>query len=188
MNEEALRTALAARRECGGPGFDPVRLRFIEALLQGAGRHQGLARQLLHDKARRLLAVDEAAAGKGPEAAAGAADPTPGPGPLAALLGQLARHADATAPGELRAAREFRATWARLSANQRLTQSQAQVPENAGPLNSQHLVHRALTLMRDLSPEYLNRFIAQVDALLWLEQAIESAPPRLRDKRPAGRT
>ena len=47
----------------------------------------------------------------------------------------------------------------------------AKVPENAGPLNSQHLVHRSLTLMRDLSPEYLNRFMSYVDALSWLDQA-----------------
>jgi Protein of unknown function (DUF2894) len=65
----------------------------------------------------------------------------------------------------------FRSTWSKLSADRRLTQSLAKVPENAGPLNSQHLVHRSLTLMRDLSPEYLNRFMSYVDALSWLDQA-----------------
>jgi hypothetical protein len=39
-------------------------------------------------------------------------------------------------------------------------------------------VHRALTLMRDTSPEYLQHFMAQVDALMWLEQAqAQPAPP-----------
>ncbi|WP_374594505.1 DUF2894 domain-containing protein [Aquabacterium sp.] len=69
----------------------------------------------------------------------------------------------------------FRRTWARLSVEQRLTQSQSTLPENAGPLHSHHLVHRALTLMRELSPEYLEQFMTHVDALLWVEQAQQAA-------------
>ncbi len=69
----------------------------------------------------------------------------------------------------------FKRTWSRLSADQRLAQSRASLPENAGPLNSHHLVHRSLTLMRELSPDYLERFVGYVDALQWLEQANESA-------------
>lgn len=121
-------------------------------------------------------------------------------GPLAELVDQLARHApphrsapvappaprappvsgkpgaarepapSAVAPSELKTLQYFRRTWSRLSADQRLNQSLAQVPENAGPLNSQHLVHRALSLMRDVSPEYLARFVTYVDALMWLDQ------------------
>jgi len=70
----------------------------------------------------------------------------------------------------------FRATWDRLSAAQRLTQSLAKVPDNAGPLNSLQLVHRSLALMSELSPEYLHRFLAHVDALLWLEAASGDSP------------
>jgi hypothetical protein len=108
-------------------------------------------------------------------------------GPLAELLDHLAAHTPAlvgerAAAGdgvdiaghpvtELKTLRYFRSTWTRLSAQQRLTQSLAQVPANAGPLNSHHLVHRALTLMRDASPQYLDRFISYVDALLWLDRA-----------------
>ena len=69
----------------------------------------------------------------------------------------------------------FQRTWSRLSADQRLAQSRASLPENAGPLNSHHLVHRALTLMRALSPEYLECFVGYVDALQWLERANEAA-------------
>jgi hypothetical protein len=72
---------------------------------------------------------------------------------------------------ELKTLSYFRSTWSRLSADRRLTQTLAAVPENAGPLNSHHLVHRALMLMRELSPEYLHRFMAHVDALLWLDRA-----------------
>lgn len=68
----------------------------------------------------------------------------------------------------------FKRTWSRLSADRRLAQSRATLPENAGPLNSHHLVHRSLTLMRELSPEYLECFVAYVDALQWLEQANEA--------------
>lgn len=76
----------------------------------------------------------------------------------------------ASAPPELKALSYFRSTWSRLSTEQRLAQSAAKLPENAGPLNSQHLVHQSLVLMRDLSPGYLERFIAHVDALMWLDQ------------------
>ena len=45
-----------------------------------------------------------------------------------------------------------------------------QAPADAGPLNSGVLVHRALGLMRSLSPGYLQHFLAYVDALSWLQQ------------------
>ena len=55
--------------------------------------------------------------------------------------------------------------------DQRLTQALAQVPDNAGPLNTQRLLNQALQLMRDASPQYLQQFMAHVEALLWLDQA-----------------
>ncbi len=67
------------------------------------------------------------------------------------------------------------------------------MPENAGPLNSHHLVHRSLLLMRDLSPEYLNRFMTYVDTLLWVDQlngAGAAAPvntPRAETSKKTGR-
>jgi hypothetical protein len=79
----------------------------------------------------------------------------------------VARHA---APGDAQMLQFFRRTWSRLSAEQRLAQSQSTLPENAGPLHSHQLVHRSLTLMRELSPAYFEHFIAHVDALLWIEQ------------------
>jgi hypothetical protein len=117
---------------------------------------------------------------------------------LTELLAHIARQTapaidTATASGgtpqrasDLKSLRYFRSTWSRLSADRRLNQSQAKVPENAGPLNSQHLVHRAITLMRDASPDYLNRLMAYVDTLSWIEQANASAPPPAAT-RPEGR-
>ena len=72
---------------------------------------------------------------------------------------------------ELKAATRFRKTWARLGAEKRLRESLAQAPGNAGPLNSHGLVLRALQRMQAVSPDYLSRWVAQVDALLWIEQA-----------------
>ena len=78
--------------------------------------------------------------------------------------------AQAAAPRELASVQRFRGTWSRLSADERLRQTLAQVPPQAGPLNSLHLLHRALVGMQDIAPDYLQHFVAHVDALLWLEQ------------------
>jgi len=119
------------------------------------------------------------------------------PGPLAALVAYIAQEKPEAArmlsmpePGAMPGRdvqaddptmlQYFRRTWTRLSADQRLAQSQSSLPENAGPLNSQHLVHRSLAQMRELSPAYFDRFIAHVDALLWMERAQEQAVKEAR--------
>jgi len=68
----------------------------------------------------------------------------------------------------------FRRTWSRLNADQRLAQSRAGLPANAGPLNSHHLVHKALVTLHELSPAYLEHFVVHVDDLLWIEAAAAS--------------
>ncbi|KWT98757.1 MULTISPECIES: DUF2894 domain-containing protein [unclassified Variovorax] len=177
---------LDAWRERGEHRLDPVRFRFIEALARRASAHHGEARRILDDKLLQLLAaygedVEQVRGAPGPSATAKQQD-RPDPGPLAGLLDHIARHAVepaagdpaaglSAAPRDLKTLGYFRSTWSRLSADRRLTQSLAAVPENAGPLNSHQLVHRALTLMRELSPEYLHRFMSHVDALLWLDRA-----------------
>lgn len=82
-----------------------------------------------------------------------------------------------SAPAELKALSYFRSTWSRLSLERQLSDAFAQAPENAGPLNSHHLVLQALGQMREISPEYLRQFMSYVDALLWLEQADGSRNP-----------
>lgn len=115
----------------------------------------------------------------------------PARGPLAALLDYIGsrERLTASAPDETRAAPAsptasgrvalraepelldyFRETWSKLSADSQLRASLEQVPKNAGPLNSSSLVHRSLSLMRELSPEYLRQFLSYVDALSWLQQ------------------
>ena len=87
---------------------------------------------------------------------------------------------------ELTTLRKYRGVWSRLSAEQRLRQTLAQVPAQAGPLNSHHLVHRALATMQEVSPAYLQRFVSHVDALLSLEQQ-QAPPPRPSSSRAQGR-
>lgn len=55
-----------------------------------------------------------------------------------------------------------------------MTQALAQVPENAGPLNSHLLALQSLKQMRDIAPDYLKRFMSYVDTLFWLDQAESS--------------
>lgn len=95
------------------------------------------------------------------------AQPAPGPGD-----GHLDGHVGSRP--ELKSVQQFRKTWSRLSAEKQVTQALGQAPQNAGPMNSHLLVLRSLALMRDLSPDYLNRFVSYVDTLLCLEQGDEA--------------
>ncbi|QHE77404.1 DUF2894 domain-containing protein [Hydrogenophaga sp. PBL-H3] len=98
-------------------------------------------------------------------------------------LGQLNQTlASAQAGPDLKSAQRFRETWSRICAEEEVTQAVERGPENAGPLNSHMLVLRTLGLMRDLSPDYLRRFMSHADTLLWLDQA------HGRLKEPAGKT
>lgn len=97
-------------------------------------------------------------------------------------------------PASLKSVSAFKLTWTRLRADQRLREALAQVPAMAGPLNSSHLVNRALQTMRDVSPEYLEAFMSHIDTLLWLEQASGAgditparATPTETRRRPAAR-
>lgn len=192
---------MEAWRKRGDDRFDPVRFRFIEAMFNRAATHQGEARRILDDRVAKLLAAYggdlEKARSESGNAAARKDKTAPARGPLAELVDHIARHApphgDALhgipASPELKTLSYFRGTWSKLSAERRLTHSLAKVPDNAGPLNSHHLVHRSLTLMRDLSPEYLNRFMSYVDALSWLDQATSGGAdaPRAENQRKTAR-
>jgi len=153
---------------------EQVRLLVIEALARRAAAHQGEVRRILDDK---LAALEAQAPARGTDAGmAPAAGPQGQAGPLAQLVAYVAQQRGpaaslpSAASGELETLRYLRSTWSRLSADKRLTQSLAKVPDKAGPLNSHQLVHRALQAMRDASPEYFHHFVSYVDALMSLEQ------------------
>ena len=73
--------------------------------------------------------------------------------------------------GELDAIHYFRESLVKRNADKLVTQAIKEIPEGAGPLNPQKLIVQSLSSMRDLSPHYLNRFVAYIDTLLWLEKA-----------------
>ena len=109
---------------------------------------------------------------------------------LADLTRHIAQHSPENVEGgqerdsgslaELKTIRYFRNTWSKLSVDRQVAQAIEQAPENAGSLNSHMLVLRSLALMRDISPDYLNRFMSYVDTLLWLDQADNKNKPMLK--------
>jgi hypothetical protein len=156
-----------------------VHLSRMAALQRRAAQHSGATRQLLEQRLEHLRR-------SGAEAAQGAqarehSPPAPADGvsPLAALLAHIGRH---TPPAsELKAVRDYRGTWVRLGVQQCLTQTLAKVPDNAGPLNTQRLMHEALTLMGDTSPAYLQHFMVYMEALLTLDQLSPATPAVRKD-------
>lgn len=77
---------------------------------------------------------------------------------------------------ELASARRFRRAWAATRAQDQVDSAVARRPAQAGPLNSHALVLESLALMRELSPDYLRHFMAQVETLLWLDRARTAYP------------
>lgn len=205
---DATLATLQAWRERGDDRLDPVGFHFIEALARRAASHAGAARARLDERLAQLLqayaarvAAADAAAEKLDDAATPDANPasvTAAPkstrGPLAELAAYLAYPG---APGEdpdaiaAQARRDaypdmpvldgLREIWSGLSADRQVRQSQEQVHKNAGPLNSNQLVHRALSLMRELSPGYLQQFVTYTEALAWMEQVTAAAAPPAKE-------
>ena len=105
-------------------------------------------------------------------------------GAVAALGALQAPHgprpAPPTTPQPLKAVAAYKGTWSRLRAEQRLRLALAQVPAQAGPLNSSHVVHRALKALHGLSPAYLEACMLHIDTLLWLDQASGGGGPTPR--------
>ncbi|WP_316154830.1 DUF2894 domain-containing protein [Cupriavidus sp. BIC8F] len=195
-----IRAQLDAWQASGADQADPVRFRLMEALARRSAGHSGAARGLLDERLRGLAAAYAAIVqrytGNDSDIADDGAPSTPTSGPTASALGALvhditarARPAAAVASNDARSpapvpahapqsdaplvdalADYFRETWARVSVEQHFRLSLERVPENAGPLNTDHLVHRSLSLMRETSPEYLRHFLSYVEGMSWLEQ------------------
>lgn len=177
---------------------DALRAAVADALQRRATAHEGEARQNIEKRVQRWQG--EGPAGTKPPADAAA--PRPALAGLSALVDRLGRVTAtpvqaaapappatpapraiaprATTPAPLKSVTAFQHTWSRLRAEQRLRQALAQVPAQAGPLNSSHLVHQVLREMHRLSPAYLDAFMAHVDTLLRLEQDSGGAPRPLR--------
>jgi len=171
-----VRATLNAWREQNADRLNPMRFHFIEALERRAAGHGGEARRILDDRLSELLeayADDLEVAASSVDAVDSAATPCTSVG--RALGGLIDHISNQTVPSPstyptMEALDEFRKIWSELRTDSQVRQSLEQVPANAGPLNSGNLVHRSLTLMRELSPGYLQQFLSYVDTLSWMEQ------------------
>lgn len=196
---------LEALREGGVAARDPVQAARLEALARRAASQPESVRRWLESRLRPVDAMRPVSAESHAEDLPSAANP-PAASPLGDLLAYISEHAHAPlavsrppqqaasleqplpavarppslarerkAP-ELKSVAWFQETWSKLSAEQQLTQTLAQAPENAGPMNSQHLVLRSLQRLREIAPEYLQGFMSYVDSLVWLDHAAPAKP------------
>jgi len=199
-----IQHTLDAWREQGQDRRDPVRFQLIQTMAtRAASISESTAKRALNRRLDQLVqqyqalldtmsASAVAAPPKGPHESAltpllaGLTTRTPAESTdtLASNLGNLRERYP-----ELPVLDEFRAVWSRVSVNRQVRQSEEQVHQNAGPLNSNHLVHRTLAFMRDVSPGYLHQFLSYMDTLAWVEQLqIDNAPPAKETKRAASKT
>ena len=195
----ALLQQLDALRAAGAAEQQPVRWHYVQALARRAEAQPDAVRQRLHARLHRLLHELEQTLQQTPVQPAPPSAPTVDAqhaSPLAELTRYLQQHSQAAhdtahpssiataapapsaqaqptpaARSELKSVQNDRRTWSRLSAERQLNRALDQAPSNAGPINSHMVVLRSLSLMRDIAPDYLNRFVSYVDTLLWLEQA-----------------
>jgi len=177
MSHEAARTrsVLEACLEHGTDRVNAVRFQRIIALERRAATQEGEVRRLLDERLAQLVnacAEDLGTTITPPDTRPRSA--------LAELIGHIASRAaqdsepasDAAAlavPSDTSIFADIRQVCAEVRTESQLRQALADAPADAGPLNSAILVHRALTRMRDLSPDYLEHFVAYVDALSALE-------------------
>jgi hypothetical protein len=173
--EGAKTTEMAALAE-EATQLDPVGWHHIQVLAERTRTQTGLAQVLLQAKLNSALAQLQA------RLAAQKKQLTPPthhtPSPLSTLLRDMAapsaeRPLSASGHGPMDNPRvaQFRQQLGKISVQKQVTQAIAQAPQNAGPINSHMLVLRSLGLMRDLSPDYLNRFMGYVDTLFFLDSA-----------------
>lgn len=198
----SIQAQLDALRASGAAERDPVRFAYLEALSRRAATQPEAIRQSLNTK---ISAAASELASR-PEPTPTEIAPTSTASPLAELLTYISQQAHdqpnvmqlanevstvnrknhpksktasaahRTLGPELKSVAIFRNEWSKLSTEQQLTQTLAQAPENAGPMNSQHLVLRSLERMRDIAPDYLQGFMSYIDTLIWLDHADPTKP------------
>lgn len=198
MSEQVDELTLQALRAEGAQHHNPARFRYLEVLEQRLPGQPAAVQQILALRLQQAVA-SYALLARSAAPAAGAPPAAAGQSPLAQLNRDLQvrasaeSHATAGDPlpasdglhlPDMKSVRQFSEVWSKISAEQQVVQALHRGPENAGPLNSHKLMLRSLSLMRSLSPDYLRRFISQMDALLWLDQvgtrqpAQATRPPR----------
>ena len=174
---------LDAWREQGADRLNPLDFHYLQALQRRIATHDGDARQVLEEKLSTHIADYAAELERTASRTAGSRSVI-SPTALAALGQELDLRATArnmrtststsTEPSqalaEMAVLHDLRKLWSRVHTRSQVRRSLQPSPENTGPLNSSHLVHRSLTLIRETSPGYLQHFLSYVDALSWLQQ------------------
>lgn len=74
------------------------------------------------------------------------------------------------APEELQSMKAFRESMKYFNIDKVIERAINDLPANPGPHNPHMLAIKSLTQMRELSPQYLRRFAAYIETLLWLEK------------------
>lgn len=176
---------LESLRAEGADRHDPVGYRYLETMAARLLTQPPAVQEVLARRLQQAIAVYADKARAASAQVAGDFKPQT-PSPLAQLNSELAARAQAEADrvrmeggisaSEMKSVRQFSEVWSRISAEQQVEKALDRGPENAGPLNPHKLMLRSLSLMRSLSPDYLRRFLSQMDSLVWLEQA--NARPR----------
>ena len=184
----SVHARLDAWREQGADCIAPSRFALMHALAQRALQHDGLLRQRLElrlqelaDAYANLLAHPSAAKTHSGVAASAFTplleqlanaprldvSPQPVRTPKTSEAGEPAPVTESSAMPLLD---EFQQLWSRIRIDGLLRQCLDGLPEDAGPLHSSVLSYRAMALMREVCPDYLQHFVAYTDVLTWLEQ------------------
>ncbi|MEY2859573.1 MAG: hypothetical protein RL392_31 [Pseudomonadota bacterium] len=189
--------AIQALRQSDAHLLDPVSFHNLEALYRRASAYEGSVRRILDTKILQLAHAFAARAAHTRPPGTGVAVDKVKPVPnetLKDLVHHLSHNDEPdrlqtiggvgpSAPTELKAVAYFRNTWSKLSVNQRIKAALDNAPQNAGPINSHAVALRSLELMRDISPDYLNRFMTHIDTLMLLDLAgKESKHPRTNSR------
>jgi len=181
-------TLMQRLRDANAPRLDSVGWHYIETLAQRSRAQTGPAQILLQNKLLHALQVFEQRMAQTTETHQSTPLPSSqtAPSVLALLLREMAPPAlaalEATSSSRLGLqpesprVRQFRKQLRQISVHKQVSKAIAQAPHNAGPINSHMLVLRALGLMRDISPDYLNRFMTHLDTLLCLQAAEQTRP------------
>lgn len=176
---------LLALREANAHTQDPVGWHYLQTLASRTAAQSGAAQDLLQKKLHQALDSFEARLQNVSPLTRFEQPPT---SPLALLLQDMQAevHRHSSGAGRMAATSgpiasdpkrenprllQFRRQLHSMSVQKQVRQAVAQAPQNAGPINSHMLMLRALVLLRDISPAYLDRFMAHVDTLLRLEDA-----------------
>lgn len=184
--DEPLQARIDALRSRGASHIDPLRLLQLEALSRRLAGQPAPVQAVLRQKVEAALADLAQRLENAPvmQAPAATVPPRIATRP-AARAARPAWPAASPSQGELASVGRFRRAWSRTRAQDSVAQAAAQRPANAGPLNSHVLLLQSLDLMGTLSADYLRRFVAHAESLLWLEAmgAQAAAAPARKPKR-----